>query len=92
MYESFSVQPLAAGGRYHVVVTYDGAAMRLYVNGSLRGASASGAALLDGTVPFTVGAKATGGVNWAGTIDEPAVYSGTVLSAADVQSHFAAGG
>jgi hypothetical protein len=91
-YQSFSVSPLAAGTRSHVVVTYDGSTMRLYVNGALASSAASGAALLDSTVPFTIGAKATGGVNWAGTIDEPAVYAGTALSASQVQSHYAAGG
>src|SRR5919108_325016 len=37
--------------------------------GALAGSAASGAPRLDGTVPFRIGAKATGGVNWAGTID-----------------------
>jgi hypothetical protein len=82
---------LAPNTRYHVVITYDGATMRLYVNGALAGSGPSSQALLDGTAQFAVGARPTGGSPFLGTIDEPAVYDGVALSAAQVQAHYVAG-
>jgi len=73
-----------------VVVTFDGSWMRLYVNGAEVEATPTTNSLLDSMVLFTVGAKAAGGGNWAGTIDEPAVYS-SALSANTVSQHYLAG-
>ena len=81
---------LAANTRYHLVATYDGSTMHLYVNGTEVGSSPSTQSMGDNTSLLTAGAKATGGGNWAGTIDEPAVYS-TALSAGTVSSHYQAG-
>ena len=73
-----------------MVVTYDGTTMRLYVNGAQVDVETSANSLLDTTAIFTVGAKSSGGGNWAGTIDEPAVYT-TALSAATVLAHYRVG-
>ncbi len=53
----------AANQTKHVVVTYDGSTMGLYVNGALVASDPSTQALLDTTAQFTVGAKASGGGN-----------------------------
>jgi hypothetical protein len=73
-------------GTLHLVGTYDGAAVRLYVNGTpaatrtLASAplSATASAMLAGTLADNV------------TLDETAVYD-TALSAAQVQAHYSAG-
>jgi hypothetical protein len=74
----------------HVVATYDGTTMRLYVNGSLASSAASALSLLDNAAAFRVGNSALGTDGWAGDLDDVAVYSG-VLGAAQVQSHFQCG-
>jgi hypothetical protein len=66
--------------------------MRLFVNGSQVAVGASPHAIIDGPAAFVVGSKSTGGGAWSGTIDEPAVYQGTVLTSAKVSSHYVAGG
>jgi hypothetical protein len=90
-YETLTGPTMTVGTRYHVVVTFDGTWMRLYVNGTQVDATTETTnSLLDSSAVFTVGAKASGGGNWAGTIDEPAVYS-SALSADTVSQHFLAG-
>jgi len=91
VYQNVNASPLTVGGRYHLVVTYDGSTTRLYVNGSQVAAAPSGRALVDGPAVFTIGSKTGGGGHWAGTIDEPAVYTGA-LSPAQIEAHHRAGG
>jgi hypothetical protein len=89
-YDTLNGPKLTANTTYHVVVTYDGTTTSLYYNGALVATSSSTRSMVSTTTPFTVGAKASGGGNWAGTIDEPAVYS-SALSAATVQAHYRSG-
>ena len=77
------------GRWHHVVGTYDGTAVRLYVNGVLAGSdSASNASLPNTTSALRVGADNDASFN--GAIDEVAVYD-TALAAADVRSHYESG-
>ena len=75
----------------HLVASYDGATMRLYVNGAL--ASSQGAGYLQNAVrPLRVASGNTdGAANFflPGRVDEVAVYAGA-LSAARVSAHYAA--
>jgi len=64
--------------------------MRLYINGVQVDASPSANSLLDSTAPFTIGAKSSGGGEFAGTMDEPAVYR-QALSSTMVMAHYQAG-
>jgi PKD repeat protein/glucose/arabinose dehydrogenase len=76
----------------HLVGTYDGTTMRLYVNGVLAATSTS-AFGVNTARPLRVGAGAnerTPDYLFAGRIDEAAVYNGA-LSATRVQQHYAAG-
>jgi len=81
------------GTWYHVVGTYDGANMRLYLNGSLvagpiaRTITGSGTSLNLGARHLNNGTSATDFLN--GTIDEVAAYP-TALSSARVAAHYAA--
>jgi len=90
-YQAATAPSLAVGRTYHVVATYDGSAMRLYVNGALVSTGASTTqSVVEGTSVFTIGAKASGGGNFAGTIDEAAVYTGA-LSDQQVTDHYKVG-
>lgn len=79
---------LTAGTKYHAVMTYDGATLRLYVNGNLEGSIAA-AGLSTNKPLLTVGANggATPGELFTGTIDEVSYY-GTALSATRVKAHY----
>ena len=89
-YDTLAAPTLVAGTTYHVVVTYDGTTSRMYVNGTLVDSDTSALSIPNTTAAFVVGAKSGGGGNWAGTIDEPAVYS-TALSANAISAHRLAG-
>jgi PKD repeat protein/glucose/arabinose dehydrogenase len=72
---------------YHLVGTYDGNVMRLYVNGALVGSKTVGALTLNTSASvFTGRVDTTAGV----FMDELAVYN-TALSATRVQAHYNAG-
>lgn len=81
----------SAGAIYHIVVTSDGSALRLYVNGQLQATTAkAGAALKFGNNAINIGRNPPNGRSMDGVVDEPAVY-GYALSAAQVAAHYNAG-
>lgn len=80
----------SAGVWYHVVATYDGTRVKMYVDGQL---SAEGTPT--GYVPgasggFAIGGRADSSFYWNGAADEVAIYP-SALSAADVAAHYANG-
>lgn len=82
---------LALGTWHHVVATYDGATMALYVDGALKQTVGSTRAVVAAATPLTLGkASHYPGQYLAGDLDEVAVYA-TALSAARVQAHYVAG-
>jgi hypothetical protein len=93
-----SSNPLAAPGSIgagdwsHVVGTYDGSNLRIYVDGALAaGPFASGLSIPTHTCSFVIGAMFCGKVGFfAGGVDEVAVY-GHALSAARVLVHYRVG-
>ncbi len=85
-------QVLVNGSTYHFVVTYDGATLRLYVNGIERGSgTASTRSIPAHANPLRLCAFSGGGSGSTGTFDEPAIYN-AALSASAVQAHFDAAG
>src|SRR5207244_13011036 len=84
------VDQTAAGGTVplnswtHLAVTYDGATLRLYVNGIQTAAQAVTGSLLSSTAPLRIGGDAPWGEYFSGTIDEVRVYN-RALSAAEIQ-------
>jgi large repetitive protein len=80
------------GRTYHVVGTYDGSFIRLYVDGQLRSQVARTGAIYDSPWGMELGGQVFGTplnpLN--GTLDEVAVYP-TALSATAVQTHYRAG-
>jgi hypothetical protein len=85
VYQPVSTAPLKVGQRSHIVVAYDGASLRLYVNGTLAVTTASTQQILDNSASMTLGRS------FSGTIDEVAVYGGTALSGSQVSAHYAKG-
>lgn len=81
------VQTLTAGNTYHVVGTYDGANVKLYVNGNLDKTEAHAGTLNAGTHPIRIGNWITSNLPFNGRIDEVAYY-GTALSGARVLAHY----
>jgi PKD repeat protein len=77
----------------HLVGTYDGTTLRLYVNGTLIGATPSGYVQnIQRPLRIATGrTESTPTFYLPGRVDEAAVY-GSALSAARVQAHFAAAG
>ena len=81
--------PSVVGKWTHVIVTWDGAFIRIYVDGILRNTSAnfSGAALvgLDSGVGYIGKYRANNGYETSGSIDDVRIYN-RVLSAAEITS------
>lgn len=90
--ESKIVAPIAApvGAFAHVVATYDGAALRLYVDGNTMGKNADTRSLQSKPSPVFIGASGKQQQVVDGVVDEVAVY-GTALTEAQVKAHHAAG-
>ena len=83
---------------YHVVGSFDGANVNLYVNGSLANSVSlddTYRPVTDTTTPMTFGSRSDGTANYGwfsytGALDEPAFYT-NALSAAQVLAHYQAG-
>jgi len=80
---------LQAGTWYHVAVTYDGANLRIYVNGTLTQTTASTRSVGSNTAPLRFGMSSswTNADRYTGSMDEVAIYNGA-LSQARVQAHY----
>lgn len=82
---------LAVNTWSHVAMTYDGVAMRLYVNGSLVATKAQTGAVLTSGGALRIGGNSIWGEWFAGQIDEARVYN-RALSAAEVVTDSTTGG
>jgi YD repeat-containing protein len=83
-------QTLNSGTRYHIVATYNGTTMRIYVNGVEVGSGQSKTGnMRNSAQPLRIGSFWTSDF-WDGAIDEAAVYS-TALSATQIQAHYTNG-
>ncbi len=79
---------LSTGAWHHVVGTYDGATIRLYVDGVQVGTGAAyAAAITHSAQPLLIG-RSAGGAGWLGQIDEVALYN-RALTAAEVSANYA---
>ena len=92
-----SLNTYPAGQFYHVAATYDGAAIKLYVNGILDNQTPFNDVLpYDSSVPYSIGATFSGfrslgfARTWNGVIDE-LHYFNNALSAAEVAAIYQAG-
>jgi RHS repeat-associated protein len=82
---------LTVGVWHHLVGTYDGATVRIYVDGVLSASTAYAGSINNPASPFVwIGRNAVNSTYFNGSIDEVAIY-GTTLSAARVAAHYAAG-
>lgn len=79
----------APGGFLHVVATYDGTNLALYVNGQPFASSPSSTALVGTGAPFTAGGVANWGM-FAGVLDEIAIYD-KALPQTRIAAHYARG-
>ena len=93
VYDGTSYEPhatgttLVAGTLYHVVGTFDGANLRVYVDGTLRATTARAVTIQDNGNQVNVG---VGGSYFDGVMDEVAVY-GKALTAQQISEHYLAG-
>lgn len=83
--------PLPIGQWTHVVGTYDGATMKVYVNGRLDTSLAKTGAMLVTAAPLVLAGRSGLVANLPGSLDEVAVYN-VALTADQVMRHYIAGG
>lgn len=83
-----SVATITDGAWHHFVWTNDGTTTNLYLDGALDKTAAQ--ARVANTDVITIGRDTANGEYWNGSLDEVAIYS-SVLSLAQVQSHYRAG-
>jgi chitodextrinase len=81
----YGTSALTANTWAHLAATYDGATMRLYVNGVQVASRAQTGAIATSTNPLQIGGDSIYGQYFAGRIDEVRVYN-RALSAAEIQN------
>lgn len=61
----------------HIAWVYDGTAIKLYINGVLKGSKAANGTITSGTIPFAIGKSLLGGFNFVfgGRADEVTVWT-----------------
>ena len=79
---------LAAGTWVHLAETYDGTALRFYLNGTLVSSLARTGSILTSTNALQIGSDSLYGQYFNGLIDEVRIYN-TALSAAQIQTDMA---
>jgi hypothetical protein len=75
----------------HLAATYDGSALKLYLNGVLQNTTAWTQGIFQGTAPLIIGSTLVSGSYFAGSIDEASVYN-RALSDSEIQAVFIADG
>jgi hypothetical protein len=83
-----STTGIVAGSWYHFAATYDGATMRMYVNGALEASTASALSIPNTTYPVRLGSLHPAPTTlFPGRLDEIAIYN-VALSGAQVAEHY----
>jgi serine/threonine protein kinase len=82
--------PALSNTWYHIAMTYDGAFLKLYVNGKLDGSAGVSGPVLTSDQPLVIGGESPGPWNFNGLIDEVSLYD-RALSEAEVSSIYQAG-
>ena len=77
--------PLALGVWSHLAATYDGATLRLFVNGVQAGTRATTGAMSTSAAPLRLGGNAPWGEHFQGLIDEVRIYN-VARTATEIQS------
>ena len=88
-----SSETITLGNTYHVVATFDGSLVKVYLNGGLSN-SGSQSAVFDSSEKLMLGANnntGSPGSFFDGWIDEVAFYDGVALSASEVSSLYNSG-
>jgi len=85
-----SAASVTDGTRHHLVGTWDGTTLRIYVDGVLSGSNAPGGAPPGSTTGISIGNHPGQALAFGGTIDEVAFYR-TTLSATRIAAHWASG-
>ena len=86
--EAYGTKKLTANSWTYLSLTYDGSAVRLYVNGSLVSTTAKSGALATSTNQLQIGGDSLYDQYFNGLIDEVRVYN-TALSAGQIQTDMA---
>lgn len=82
---------VSTGSWHHVAVTYDGAELAVFLDGSLDASASTSVAPATGPATLKIGARGDDAAQrWPGALDEVALYS-RALSAEDVAAHHRAG-
>ena len=79
---------LTANTWAHLAMTYDGAALRLYVNGTQASSRAVTGSITTTTSPLRIGGNAVWGEYYGGLIDDVRIYN-RALTAAEIQTDMA---
>jgi hypothetical protein len=90
-HQALGATGLTASHIYHLVGTYDGSTLRIYVNGVLDGSSSFSGSVDVNSTPLRIGAHGFDVAFFDGVIDEVAVYN-AALSSATIQQHYHAAG
>jgi hypothetical protein len=87
----FSQAALQAGAWYHIVVTYDGSKLRMYVNGALQGSPVNSTrSIPTNSDNMNIGRDPWSDGFFVGSLDEAAAYN-YALSPQQVLDHYGAG-
>ena len=86
--ETFGSGALPVTAWTHLAVTYDGSAVRLYVNGTLASSKVATGSITTSANPLQIGGDSIYGQYFAGTIDEVRVYN-SALTQAQIQTDMA---
>ena len=71
---------------HHLAMTYDGADLKVYLNGKLVGSTKVGKQRKAGRSPLAIGRRQDGYIYFKGRIDEVRIYS-RALAAAEIKAH-----
>jgi hypothetical protein len=83
----YTSTPVSAAAWHHVVVTYDGAKLRIYLDGSLSNSRDSTTGVTNTSAGISIGADANGAAPLNGSIADVAMYN-YALSSSQVAAHY----